>query len=146
MGKQRIPREDYFMEIAKTVSKRSTCNRAMVGAVLVDNKTNAIVATGYNGSIPGAPHCIDRGCLLVNYHCVRTVHAEMNAICHLEHSYDNLILYCTHQPCANCTKALAMVNVREVYFLSDYIDPVRDNIINEMVGHKRIKMIKVDQR
>jgi dCMP deaminase len=139
----RLTREEYFMKMAIMVAKRSTCERAQVGAILVDVNRNAIVATGYNGSAPGAPHCIDVGCLIINGHCHRTIHAEMNAICHLEHSYDNLILYCTHQPCVNCTKALAAINVREVRYLHEYNDPIRDAIIEEMVETKRMKMVKV---
>ncbi|KKK97039.1 hypothetical protein LCGC14_2656750 [marine sediment metagenome] len=81
-NKTRIPWNDYFLDIARIVSKRATCLRASVGAILV--KDHRIIATGYNGSLPGAPHCLDEGCIIVKTngtdHCVRTVHAEVNAV------------------------------------------------------------------
>ncbi len=66
------------MEIAIQVSKRSTCDRRMVGAVIVRDKT--ILSTGYNGSIRGLPHCDEVGHLMEASHCVRTIHAEVNAV------------------------------------------------------------------
>lgn len=71
--------DDYFLAIAEVVSRRSTCPRARVGAVIV-SPDNRILATGYNGSPPGEPHCDDVGCLVVDNHCQRTLHAEVNAI------------------------------------------------------------------
>ena len=70
--------EDYFMNIAKDVASRSNFNRKHVGAVIVRNKT--ILATCYNGSISVLGHCDDEGHQMVNAHCVRTIHAEVNAI------------------------------------------------------------------
>ena len=68
----------YFIRIAKEVASRSTCPRAMVGAVIV--KDNTIISTGYNGAPAGEPHCTDKGCIIENDHCVRVVHAEINAL------------------------------------------------------------------
>jgi dCMP deaminase len=70
--------DTYFMNIARDVAERSTCPRASVGAVIV--KDNRILATGYNGALPGEPHCTEVGCLMVNNHCERTIHAETNAV------------------------------------------------------------------
>ena len=70
---------EYFLAIAEVVSRRSTCSRAHVGAVIV-SPDNRILATGYNGSPPGESHCGDAGCLVVDNHCQRTLHAEVNAI------------------------------------------------------------------
>ena len=70
--------DEYFMDIAKEVAKRSTCPRASVGAVIV--KDNRILSTGYNGAPPKEPHCTEVGCLMKNNHCERTIHAETNAI------------------------------------------------------------------
>ena len=75
---QRPSWDQYFMRIAFEVAKRSTCPRAAVGAVIVRDKR--ILTTGYNGSPSGLPHCTEVGCLMVNDHCVRTLHAEQNAI------------------------------------------------------------------
>ena len=70
--------DDYFMGITQQVAKRSTCDRARVGAIIV--KDRRILTTGYNGSPAGLPHCDEIGHLMVDGHCVRTLHAEQNAI------------------------------------------------------------------
>ena len=75
----RVSWDEYFMRIAKEVSTRATCSRKLVGAVIVSNDRH-ILSTGYNGSIPGTPHCDDVGHLMENSHCVRTCHAEANAV------------------------------------------------------------------
>src|SRR3989338_4799587 len=77
MGK-RPQLDEYFLKLAMLASERSTCPRMHCGCVLVTDKN--VIATGYNGSIPGDEHCEDVGCLIVDNHCVRTVNAEMNAL------------------------------------------------------------------
>src|SRR5258708_32246258 len=74
----RVPWDEYFMNIAREVSTRSTCDRKFVGAVIVRDRS--ILATGYNGSIRGLPHCDEGGHLMEAGPCLRTVHAEPNAI------------------------------------------------------------------
>lgn len=74
----RVSTDDYFHEIAKAVAARATCDRAHVGAVLV--KSGRILSTGFNGSPTGLDHCDDVGHEIENFHCVRTIHAELNAI------------------------------------------------------------------
>ena len=66
--------DEYFMRIAEEVASRATCDRKHVGAVIVRDKS--ILATGYNGSIRGLPHCDEEGHLMEDGHCVRTIHAE----------------------------------------------------------------------
>lgn len=75
---QRISWDEYFMAQSHLLSLRSTCSRLSVGATIVKDKR--IVSGGYNGSIKGDEHCIDVGCKVVEGHCVRTIHAEINAI------------------------------------------------------------------
>src|SRR5690606_5886840 len=70
--------DEYFMTMAHFVATRATCTRRQVGAVIVRDKR--ILTTGYNGSPPGLPHCSDVGCWIVDGHCVRTIHAEQNAL------------------------------------------------------------------
>jgi len=72
--------ERYFIDIARQISLRATCPRAYVGAILV--KDNRILATGYNGSLPGQDHCIDVGCILnsEDRNCQRVIHAEANVL------------------------------------------------------------------
>src|SRR3990167_8225883 len=68
--------DEYFMQIARTASSRSTCDRKHVGAVLVNNDDDELFSTGYNGSSSGRPHCDDVGHFIHEGHCVRIVHAE----------------------------------------------------------------------
>lgn len=84
----------YFINIAEEVAQRSTCPRAKVGAIIVKN--NRILSTGYNGAPAGEPHCIDDGCIVEHNHCLRAVHAEVNAVCQAAKygvSVDGAVLY-----------------------------------------------------
>ncbi len=112
--------DSYFMKIAYAVSERSTCDRAFVGCVLVLEKR--ILTTGFNGSPTGQPHCDEQGHLMVDGHCIRTIHAETNAIIQAAlHgvSTKGATCYVTHLPCINCTKALINAGiVRLVYSIA----------------------------
>jgi len=113
--------DDYFIKIAKAVAERSTCDRAHVGAVLVREKR--ILTTGFNGSPAGLEHCDQIGHLLVEGHCVRTIHAETNAIIQAAlHgvSTNGSTCYVTHFPCINCTKSLINAGVDHVVYLNNY--------------------------
>lgn len=115
--------DEYFMRVARAVSTRSTCDRNHVGAVLVVNKT--IVATGYNGSIKGLPHCDDEGHLMEDSHCVRTVHAELNALAQAAmngNATKGATLYVTSSPCWPCFKVLANAGVKKMVFGNFYRD------------------------
>lgn len=111
----------YFLSLASTVATRATCPRKAVGCVLVRDRV--VLATGYNGSIPGAPHCTDAGCLVVEGHCVRTNHAELNAIAQAARNgtrLDGATAYVTLRPCWPCYRALASAGVREIYYAEKY--------------------------
>lgn len=101
---ERISRHKMFMEIAKIVAKRGTCDRAQVGAVLV-NEFNKIISIGYNGSPHGEPHCDEAGHLMFNGHCIRTIHAEENCLEGVN-LQGRFTMYVTHYPCARCQIAL----------------------------------------
>lgn len=119
---ERQPWNEYFMELAEKLATRSTCDRAHVGAVIV-NDDNRIVSTGYNGSIPGNPHCDDIGHTLRDGHCIATVHAEINAISYCAKegiALKNTILYVTHFPCINCTKSIISSGIKTVFYKNDY--------------------------
>lgn len=110
------------------VSERSTCPRMHCGCVLVKDKQ--ILSTGYNGSIPGDDHCDDVGCLVVDNHCVRTIHAEMNAILQCSSHGVNTkgsTAYVTNMPCTNCAKALIAAGIEEVFIFSDYHDTLAED-------------------
>ena len=109
------------MNIAEQVATRSTCDRKHVGAVIVRDKT--ILSTGYNGSLRGAPHCDEIGHLMVDGHCVRTIHAETNAIIQAAlHgvSTKGATCYVTHLPCINCTKALINAGIARIVYSTAY--------------------------
>ena len=118
----RLSWNEYFMEICKMVAQRSTCDRAFVGCVLV-NDENRIVSTGYNGSVKGNPHCDEIGHTMRDGHCIATIHAEMNALLYCAKegiSVKGCRAYVTHFPCLNCTKALIQSGISEIYYLNDY--------------------------
>ena len=124
MKKSKIHRpswDEYFLKLAILVSERATCPRMHCGCVLVRDKR--ILATGYNGSIPGDGHCEDIGCLIEDNHCIRTIHAEVNAILQCSiHGISTMgaIAYVTNMPCTNCAKALIGAGIRDVVIFSDY--------------------------
>ncbi|MDM8548694.1 dCMP deaminase family protein [Desulfobacterales bacterium HSG2] len=127
---------EYFMIIAKIVSTRSTCNSRPIGCVVVRDKQ--ILSTGYNGAVPGAPHCIDRKDNQGNPFCFRRVqgvpehkkqeycvgsHAEKNAVAQAARegiSVKGSAIYVTVSPCFDCMKMLAVAQVRHVYFEIPY--------------------------
>ena len=118
----RVSWNEYFMEITKMVATRSTCDRALVGCVLV-NEDNRIVSTGYNGSVAGNAHCDDVGHTMREGHCIATIHAEMNALLYCAKegiSVKSCKAYVTHFPCLNCTKALIQAGISEIYYLNSY--------------------------
>lgn len=112
--------DTYFMEIARQVATRSTCDRKHVGAVVVLDK--AILSTGYNGSIRGMPHCDDEGHIMENGHCVATVHAEANAIIQARTSIEGATIYTTASPCWPCFKLMANAGIRRIVFSEFYGD------------------------
>jgi dCMP deaminase len=120
--------DSYFMMMARLAAERATCDRKSVGAVLV--RENRQISTGYNGSPPGAPHCTDHGvgCLMADngegkVGCIRTVHAEANAIAHAArfgHSTEGSTLYVTLMPCLSCAKIIVSAGVVRVVFCDEY--------------------------
>jgi dCMP deaminase len=115
--------DEYFIEITRAVAKRSTCKRAQVGAIIVKDKR--ILTTGYNGAPRGLPHCLDAGCEIVDGHCVRTLHAEQNAIIQAAlHgvSVEGGTIYSTHQPCHVCAKMIINAGLVRVVYLGAYHD------------------------
>ena len=122
MGK-RPQWDEYFLKLAMLASERSTCPRMHCGCVLVKDKN--VIATGYNGSIPGDEHCEDIGCLIVDNHCVRTVHAEMNALIQAArrgHAVEGAAAYVTNMSCTTCAKALITAGVKRIVIISDFHD------------------------
>jgi len=120
--------DEYFMEVANAIAKRATCDRGRSGCVIA--KDNQILATGYVGAPAGLPHCDDVGHQMrkvlhedgtITEHCVRTVHAEQNAICQAAKrgvSIDGATLYCRMTPCRTC--AMLIINCGIVRVVAEY--------------------------
>lgn len=141
--------DDVAISIARIIAERSTCLRLHTAAVIC-TQDNRIVATGYNGSLPGQPHCNDitpcavcgsitegdrghcvkcgaealvRGCEMEGTHCLRTVHAELNAILQAANhgiSLKGTKLYALHTPCAPCANAIVQAGIVEVIIAGPY--------------------------
>lgn len=138
MTDQRVSWHEYFMNIADQVATRSTCGRKHVGAVIVRDRT--ILSTGYNGSLRGAPHCDDVGHDMDHDHCVRTVHAEANAIAQsAKHGVriDQAEIYVTASPCLTCFKLVANAGITKVYYKEFY----RDERITEYAKQAGVKLV-----
>ena len=113
----------YMMKLARVASERSTCERKHVGAVVAKDKF--VVATGYNGSIAGLPHCDEVGHLMEDGHCVRTVHAEANAIVQAARhgkAVEGGTIYVTASPCWPCFRLIANAGIRRIVFDEFYRD------------------------
>ena len=116
--------DEYFIRLVSEVAKRATCDRGMSGCIIV--KDRRILCTGYVGSPPGFPHCSEAGHLLkkvidedgtIRQHCMRTIHAEQNAICQAARygiPLNNTILYCTMEPCRVCAMLIISAGITKV--------------------------------
>lgn len=134
----RVDWDTYFLNIAREVAKRATCDRKLVGAVIV--RDMSILATGYNGSIRGATHCDDVGHLMEDGHCVRTVHAEVNALAQAARhgsAVDWATIYVTASPCWPCFKMLANAGIARIVFGEFY----RDERIFEAAKEAEIELV-----
>ena len=130
--------DEYFMNIARMVATRATCDRKHVGAVLVRDRT--LLSTGYNGSIRGLGHCSEDGHMMEEGHCVRTVHAEANAIIQAAKNgvaIEGSDIYTTASPCWPCFKLIANSGVKRIVFGEFY----RDERIFEMSRTLGIELV-----
>jgi dCMP deaminase len=137
---ERVPWDQYFMNIAQVVASRSTCPRKFVGSVIVRDRT--ILSTGYNGSIRGMPHCTEAGHMMENDHCVATIHAEANAIIQSAKNgvmIDGATIYVTASPCWNCFKQLANAGIVRIVYGEFY----RDDRIFEVARQIGIELVHV---
>lgn len=135
---QRSTWDQYFMDIAKQVASRATCDRKHVGAILVRDRT--ILSTGYNGSIRGLPHCDEVGHMMENGHCVATVHAEANAIIQAAKNgvrMEGATIYTTASPCWPCFKLIANSGCVRIVFGEFY----RDQRIFEFAAKLGIELV-----
>lgn len=134
-----MTKDQYYLEIAKTVATRGTCVKQLCGSVIVNNDT--IISTGYNGAPRGERHCGEAGCNEENGHCQRAVHSELNSILQAaKHGSktDGGTIYSTHFPCVHCVKAAINAGIAEIKYGKPYKNS--DNFM-EMVN---IKVTKIE--
>ena len=143
--------DEYFMEMAHVVAKRSTCLRRSVGAILVKDKH--ILSTGYNGAPKGHKHCSEEGCLRKKqgipsgerHEICRGLHAEQNAVIQaavLGTPIKDSVLYCTNTPCIVCAKMLINAGIKEIIFSGNY----PDDLAKKMLYESKIKLINVNNK
>jgi dCMP deaminase len=138
MSESRASWDEYFMNIARAVATRSTCSRKHVGAVVVREKV--ILSTGYNGSVRGLSHCDEVGHMIEDGHCVRTIHAEANAIIQAAtHGIriEEGAIYVTASPCWSCFKMIANAGIKRIVYGEFY----RDQRIFEVARDLTIELI-----
>ncbi len=149
MGRTKTPKkkkdirpqwDEYFLDIARLVAKRSTCLRRNVGAVVVKDKR--ILTTGYNGAPSGLAHCVNTGCLREQlrvpsgqrHELCRALHAEMNALLQAAQygiSVKDGVMYCTNQPCIICAKMIINAGIKRVVVLEHYPDAFAQQILSD---------------
>ncbi len=145
--------DDYFLGLMDEVGTRATCNRGRSGCIIVRDRQ--IVCTGYVGSPPGFPHCDEVGHLMKEVveedgkskmHCVRTIHAEQNAICQAAKygiSLKGSTLYCKMEPCRVCAMLIISVGITKVIAKKKYHAAQETR---EMFAHARIELIVVEDK
>jgi len=122
--------DEYFLKLVDEIAKRATCDRGKSGCLIIKDKR--ILCSGYVGSPPGFPHCDESGHLLkkvidddgtIRQHCMRTIHAEQNAICQAAKygiSLQGTTLYCTMEPCRVCAMLIISVGIKKVVANNKY--------------------------
>lgn len=150
--KKRDSWDDYFMKIASTVAERATCDRKLVGAIIVVNK--AIVSTGFNGAPRGAPHCDEVGHEMKDMggreSCVRTVHGEANALVHAARTgaqVEGGTLYTTASPCYDCLKLIINAGIIRVVCKEFYASRYgMSDQMNEFAKNAGVEMIVLEEK
>jgi deoxycytidylate deaminase len=122
------------------ISTRATCDRLSVGAVIV--KDHRILTTGYNGSLFGSPHCNDVGHLMVDNHCKRSTHAEINAITQAANNgvaIRDSQIYITHAPCMECFRTILAAGITRIHFSNLYkLTQKHIDLYNEIAGYRSV--------
>ncbi len=132
---------NVYAKIVRILGEQSSCDRARVGALLL--KDTRIIATGYNGALPGTPHCDDTGHLMYEGHCIRTIHAEQNCILFCAKqgiSTQGCDLFVTHSPCPICTKEAIQAGINTIYYLESY--RIEENPFRNLIHMVHVKEAK----
>lgn len=131
--------KDYYKKLVTDLATISSCDRLHVGCIIIKN--NIIVSTGINGSPSKEKHCDTIGHLIRNGHCIRTIHAEANAIINaakLGVSIENCEMICSHLSCIECRKLIINSGIKKVYYFNDYNR--NDKLF---LKNKKVKFVKL---
>lgn len=136
--------DNYFMSFAHAASTRGTCDRKHVGAVIVIERQ--VAATGYNGSVRGMAHCDDVGHDMVSNHCVRTIHAELNALAQAARrgvAVGGSTVYTTASPCWDCFRVLVNAGVQRFVYAEGYRAGEHQKRIQEVATQLGIEVAEI---
>lgn len=143
---QRPSWDEYFMMAAKLIAVMATCPKLRVGSVVV--KDRRIVTSGFNGALPGHPHCTEVGCLLIEEEgtgCKRVIHSEHNAVLQDSRAVEGGALYTTYLPCMECLKAMIGAKISEVVYEKVYKDKPKYRISKELAAQSSIKLRQIPE-
>lgn len=135
--------DEYFLKLTDLVATRATCQRLKVGAVLVRDRK--IISTGYNGAPRGTSDCYEAGCYMVDGHCVRTVHAEINAVVQAAFngtSTQGSTVYVNNLPCYQCTNVLINAGIVKMVYRRDYRP---DPATHKLMGEAKIELVQLKE-
>lgn len=151
----KIPKDDFFMGIAKVIAKRGTCDRMQVGSVLVFN--DQIISTGFNGAPRGLPDCDEVGHLIIGNHCKRSLHSENNTISEIGYgkirrfaSKGLVTIYVTAFPCRDCMHQVVQAGIkRVVYYRGEYcndsIGDLQSSYVHEVAVLAKVSLEQYQQ-
>ena len=138
--------DEYCLQIADLVATRATCSRLHVGAILVRNRM--IISTGYNGSPRRTDQCDKVGCRVVNGHCVRTIHAEVNTVIQAAYhgiSTKGTTLYTNYLPCEYCAKTLINAGVERIVYRKLYKN-IDQPYTRKLLRQAKVKLVKLPKK
>jgi dCMP deaminase len=149
---KRISWDEYFMNIAEDVAKRSTCTRRQIGAVIVNSETKEIVATGYNGNPRGQAHCSKIGCIRDTLkipsgeksEVCTAVHAEQNALMQAGTGSRGATMYCLIMPCNTCAKMIVNAGIKRVVYRDEYPEAMGKRLLRQL--KVKVKKFKRQRR
>ncbi len=136
--------DEFWFALALLYSSRATCDLRRTACVIVDEH-NRLIATGYNGSLPGEPHCDDVGHFMVDDRCVRTLHAEENALLHSSvRDWNGCTAYILDSPCLLCAKRIIAKGVSRILFQNSHgRNKEMNQFIEELAAHKGVEFRRV---
>ena len=138
----RLKWDDFFLLLSLIYSSRGSCDRLRVACILV--KDNKIVGAGYNGSVRGLPSCDEVGHLVIEGHCLRTIHSEKNAIYNSVADLKGAIAYINATPCIDCVKGLLQKGVEKIIYVGSYSNSKGSEDIQKLCSEgQKINMVQV---